>query len=278
MEIFKQKTASKDAYEDSLKVAYKMLEKRNLDKAFNILNNLISLFPNRCEAYGLLGVYYDIMGEYQKGIECQDNALKINNNYATAYYYIGRGMIRIGETEKGIENYKTAIKLLPENDFYLQVITILLEQKLDKDAYYFLSEALTLFPKDDNFNYLMAAVIISSGQKIGVELSPKVLDYLDIAAKGNIRSEGINILRCQYYYYTGNIKSAFRYADNILKKKYNERAAQVYSGCLAKLQMYDDIPSFLRRMEKHGSQFANKILDKHSYTIREFEANQSIFR
>jgi tetratricopeptide (TPR) repeat protein len=113
--------AKRNLYRIYLGAADDYISKKMYNKAIELLNEAVGVFPDRPEIFNQLGIVYSEMGRYDDALKQYEFAFRINpgfgtanNNIASCYNNIG---IKLAESERwneAITAYKKAIELAPD--------------------------------------------------------------------------------------------------------------------------------------------------------------------
>lgn len=88
------------------------------NKVINIVKDDNSLALYERQSYHNMGVIYELLGEYEKAIECCYEALNVDNlwEYPEIYNVLGNIYSSLGEYDKAKDSYQKAFDLNVEND------------------------------------------------------------------------------------------------------------------------------------------------------------------
>jgi len=84
-------------------------------KAIEYLNHAITLQPKFADAYGLRGLVYAKLGQYQRAIEDLSEAIRLNADDAVSYKNRGVAYTKLGQHQRAIEDLSEAIRLKPDD-------------------------------------------------------------------------------------------------------------------------------------------------------------------
>jgi len=90
-----------------------LIQLDKLEKARDILNNAISLFPNDPSLYLMQGQLFEKNKGFQNAITNYKHAVTINVNYTEAYFCLANALAQINYLEDSLTNYDIVIKLNP---------------------------------------------------------------------------------------------------------------------------------------------------------------------
>ena len=90
-------------------------QKQDYDKAIECYENAIRLNPKDADAYNNMGNAYNNKQDYDKAIEYYEKAIELNPKDADAYYNMGNAYNNKQDYDKAIEYYEKAIKLNPKD-------------------------------------------------------------------------------------------------------------------------------------------------------------------
>ena len=87
----------------------------NYNKAIECFENAIKLKPDFAEAYELMGYTYSFRGDYDTAIGFYKMAIKYKPDFQAAYYDMGGTYLKQGNYGMAINCYETAIKHKPDD-------------------------------------------------------------------------------------------------------------------------------------------------------------------
>ena len=251
-------------YYSLISEASKMLRKNKLEKGHTLLKEAVVLFPDKYEAYGLLGDYYGFKEDFTLSLRNHEIALEKNPASAIACLSVGKCLLLTGSKMEAINCLKQAINIDPKiKESYHLLIPALIENELQSDAYGYLIDAINLHPDDGVINFLMANKIIHCHDELGVKLTNIVLKYLDKAENKGISSVIINSLRGDYYYQKQDWKNAEKYLSKCLSLEYDDDIALMYAATLHELKKYDDLCELVNTMDEQGSEYAKQLMEEY---------------
>ena len=258
---------SKKTYNKLLEEAQKLIKKNKFNKALPILEKAITLNPEKCDAYGILGDYYGLQGKYEEALKNHQIVIEKSPHNVLSLTSIGECLIQLGQIEEGVNNLKIVLNIDPKNyAAYNQIIFALIKEGRDFESYHYLLDALKFYPGDGKFNFLLANKIIYNREKLGIQLTSQVLRLLDIAENKGINYIVINKLRGDYYDEMQDWVNAAKHYSKCLVLKYDEEIALSYADCLNKLELYEELDEVVNAMADEGSKLAKQL-------IREFLNN-----
>ena len=85
------------------------------EKAIEYLNHAIQLKPDLAEAYGMLGLVYDKLGQFKRAIQNCNEAIRLKPDFSMAYRTRGGAYSRLGQYQRAIEDYNKVIRLNPDD-------------------------------------------------------------------------------------------------------------------------------------------------------------------
>jgi len=118
-DLYKQAVIFNDKYPDNLEglnalaLSYKHIKEYN--KAIEVFNKTIKIFPDIDFVYGNLGNLFFELGDHKKAKELQEKTLEINPNNIGAMNGIGLIVSNAGDDHGAIEFYKRALKVNPND-------------------------------------------------------------------------------------------------------------------------------------------------------------------
>jgi tetratricopeptide (TPR) repeat protein len=83
-------------------------------KAIEYLNNAIKLQPDLTGVYGMRGIAYYSLGQYQRAIEDYNEHIRLNPDLTGAYNIRGLAYYDLGHYQPAIEDFTKAIRLKPD--------------------------------------------------------------------------------------------------------------------------------------------------------------------
>lgn len=136
----KQQIAPQESLENIYQKVQVYLKSNNQDEAQELLNDLLSRFPDKAMAYNNLGVLHFQQGDtakslnyYQKAVQLEPNNLNFQKNLADLY------LVEMGQTEEALTIYLEVLKKNPsdlETLFALGHICLQLERFEDARVFY----------------------------------------------------------------------------------------------------------------------------------------------
>ena len=99
---------------NNLGMAYAKLG--NFNKALECFENAISLNPNFHKVWYNKGLVLAILDRYKEAIKCYDKALEINPNYVSAWVNKGNALVELCKYEEAVECYDKALEIDPNNE------------------------------------------------------------------------------------------------------------------------------------------------------------------
>jgi protein O-mannosyl-transferase len=89
--------------------------KGKTQEAFYYYNRAISLSKDYADYYNKRGIFYHILGQYQRAIEDYNEAIRLKPHKAEPYYY-NRGTVyyKLAQYQRAVEDYDKAISLKPD--------------------------------------------------------------------------------------------------------------------------------------------------------------------
>jgi tetratricopeptide (TPR) repeat protein len=102
---------------DDLYANYKIAKNNNdFNEQIRILTQMINNFPNlpKDALYGLRGLAYDNLKEYEKSISDYTKYINMNPQDEEAYYYRGNAHYALKDFDNAIKDYTTAISIKPD--------------------------------------------------------------------------------------------------------------------------------------------------------------------
>lgn len=124
-------------------------EKGDYEKAIDYNKRAIRLNPNYAVAFNNLGVAYAKQGNFSIAVEYYKKATSIEPDYATAYNNIGVAFYRLDRLLKAVEYFERAIEADPKYDrAYDYKVVVLMEKGEYKKAYKFINKIHELKQKN----------------------------------------------------------------------------------------------------------------------------------
>ena len=138
--------------------------KGEYEKAIECYNEALKINPKDADAWYNKGVLYARLKKYEEAIECYDKALKINPEYANAWNNKGVVYAELKEYKKAIECYDEALKINPEHaNAWNNKGVVYAELKKYKEAIECYNEALKINPEDAYALYNKSEIYYSMG-------------------------------------------------------------------------------------------------------------------
>ena len=88
------------------KLGFEALMERNFDKALECFNEAVKKNPYNSNAYDYIGIAYFNKGEYNEAIEACQTAIDLNCEDATAFYIMGFAYQKLGYQDKADECFQ----------------------------------------------------------------------------------------------------------------------------------------------------------------------------
>jgi len=132
-------------------------------KQRELLQELVTEYPNDERAHNLLGTFWYSQQEFEKAIQQFNQSVEINDQYSLSYNMLGYSYRFLGEYKKAEESFKKYIELIPDDpnpyDSYAELRMKMGEYGQSIETYY---EALNIDPNfvashigiATNLNYL----------------------------------------------------------------------------------------------------------------------------
>jgi protein O-GlcNAc transferase len=79
-----------------------------------IYRQILAVDPNHHDAWHLMGIVASEVGNYQRGIECIQRALRLRPEWAEAHFNLGNAWKHQGKLDEAIASYQRAVQLKPE--------------------------------------------------------------------------------------------------------------------------------------------------------------------
>jgi|CXWL01.1.fsa_nt_gi predicted TPR repeat methyltransferase len=112
--------------------ASQSMQGKNAELAFQRAALLLPKDPEPCNNLGNIFVE---RGQFERAMECYNNALKIKPDFAEAHYNLGNTLIDLGRIEDAIASYQRALKYQPDNAlFYSNLGTALQDMSRYSEA------------------------------------------------------------------------------------------------------------------------------------------------
>ena len=92
-----------------------LYHKGKIREALDILNTLITRYPDVPELYNIAGSCYAGLGRPGAAVKSFNQALKIQPDYAPAHSNLGNVLRNAGQLKAAIESYKRALKVMPDD-------------------------------------------------------------------------------------------------------------------------------------------------------------------
>jgi TolB-like protein/Tfp pilus assembly protein PilF len=88
---------------------------RHLDRASEILQQVIRRRPNHGGAHFYLGLFYSARGNLTEALDSFERAVELNPSNASAHAHIGHVLARSGRPDQGLEHLRYAMRLSPRD-------------------------------------------------------------------------------------------------------------------------------------------------------------------
>jgi len=93
--------------------AYEASEKREFEKALELLTTLVNKFPKFAEGWNQRASVFWQLGEYEKSIGDSRHALELNQNHYGAWQGMGVCRLKMGDLREACRCLRAALKILP---------------------------------------------------------------------------------------------------------------------------------------------------------------------
>ena len=186
----------------------KLIEAKDYEDAITVLIKEIEVTEDEARKSKLftnLGTIECLKGEYKRGIDAYQKAIKISSeeDKYMLYFFIGNAYLETGNVKKAEENYIESIKA--NNHYYHSAFKLgslyLQERQLTK-AMVIYTEMIKKFPKDDKLYEALGLI-----EQLNNNEEPSI-DYYNKGLELNANSDSIKQKLASLYRQIGQIEKA----------------------------------------------------------------------
>ena len=192
------------------------IEKNNIDKAIEILNDGLKNYPKFAVAHFVLGKALTLKGDYNLALESIRTGSDLIKSESTYEYYV--------EEIENMKKQRTLFSTSRRDAFSIE------EELRDEELFDERAEETKDFPEDDEIEKLAKEISTAKIPEAGGEIEPEDFDLSDFNEDGMIISETL----AKIYSAQGEYKEAISVYDKL--KTITPERANFYNEQIAELQ------------------------------------------